>query len=75
MVGEVPGDSLGASGMDCRGLCDKPKRSQAERVECRNPDDGVAMQRLTFQRCFPEIGEKALQRKLDKWLAREDELP
>jgi hypothetical protein len=38
-------------------------------------DDGVAMQRLTFQRRFPELTEKELQLKLDGWLAREDELP
>ena len=38
-------------------------------------DDGVAMQRLTFQRRFPELTEKEIQRKLDGWLAREDEGP
>ena len=38
-------------------------------------DDGVAMQRLTFQRRFPGLSEKELQRKLDNWLAREDESP
>ena len=38
-------------------------------------DDGVAMQRLTFQRRLPELTEKGLQRKLDGWLAREDEAP
>jgi hypothetical protein len=36
-------------------------------------DDGVAMQRLSFQRRFPEVTEMELQRKLDGWLAREDE--
>ena len=38
-------------------------------------DDGVAMQRLNFQRRFPDITEQELQRILDSWLAREDELP
>ena len=38
-------------------------------------DDGVAMQRLTFRRRFPELTENELQRKLDGWLAREDEAP
>jgi len=38
-------------------------------------EDGVAMQRLTFQRRFPELTEKELQPKLDSWLAREDESP
>jgi len=36
-------------------------------------DEGVAMQRLTFQRRLPELTEEGLQRKLDGWLAREDE--
>jgi hypothetical protein len=36
-------------------------------------DDGVALQRMTFRRQFPELTEQELQRKLDRWLAREDE--
>lgn len=38
-------------------------------------DDGVAMQQLVFRRRFPELTEHELQRKLDGWLAREDEAP
>jgi hypothetical protein len=38
-------------------------------------DDGVALQLLTFRRRFPELSEHELQRKLDGWLAREDEAP
>jgi hypothetical protein len=38
-------------------------------------DGGVAMQRLTIQRRFPDLTEAELQRKLDGWLAREDESP
>jgi hypothetical protein len=38
-------------------------------------DAGIAMQRLNFQRHFPELTEKELEHKLEGWLAREDESP
>jgi hypothetical protein len=38
-------------------------------------DEGVAMQRLTFKRRFPELAEEELEKKLASWLAREDESP
>jgi hypothetical protein len=38
-------------------------------------DEGVAMQRLSLQRGYPDLGALELDNKLDRWLAREDELP
>ena len=36
-------------------------------------DEGVALQRLTFQRRFPELRQEEIELKLNGWLAREDE--
>ena len=38
-------------------------------------DEGVAMQRLNFQRRFPNLTLEELDQKLSSWLAREDESP
>jgi hypothetical protein len=38
-------------------------------------DEGVAMQRLNFQRRFPNLTPEELDQKLSSWLAREDESP
>lgn len=36
-------------------------------------DEGVAMQRLSLQRRYPDLGPDAIQEKLNHWLSREDE--
>jgi hypothetical protein len=35
--------------------------------------EGVALQRATLRRRFPELSEAELDGKLQSWLAREDE--
>lgn len=36
-------------------------------------EEGVALQRLTLRRRYPELSELELEAKLRTWLAREDE--
>jgi hypothetical protein len=47
--------------------------SEKLRAALQMHDEGVAMQRQTFQRRFPNLSPEDIDQKLAAWLAREDE--